>query len=67
MKRHFFQRGNADGHQAHEKMLNIANYQGNGNLKQNDLSPHIYWNGCNQKEYKQQMLVRIWGKRTLVH
>jgi len=43
-------------------MLNIANYQGNANLKHNDLSPHIYWNDCNQKEHKQQMLVRIWRK-----
>ena len=48
-------------------MLNIANYQGNANLKHNDILPHIYWNVCNQKEYKQQMLVRIWRKRTLVH
>ena len=27
----FFQRGNADGQQAHGKMLNIANHQGNAN------------------------------------
>ena len=27
----FFKRINADGQQAHEKMLNIANYQGNAN------------------------------------
>ena len=28
---HFFQRGNADGQQAHEKLFNIANHQGNAN------------------------------------
>ena len=27
----FFQRGNADGQQAHEKMLNTTNHQGNTN------------------------------------
>ena len=27
----FFQRGNADGQQAHEKMLNTANHQRNAN------------------------------------
>ena len=30
-KETFFKRINADGQQAHEKMLNIANYQGNAN------------------------------------
>ena len=32
----FFQRGNADGQQAHGKMLNIANHQGNANQNHND-------------------------------
>ena len=27
----FFQRGNADGQQAHEKVFNISNHQGNAN------------------------------------
>ena len=31
LNRHFFQKGHADGQQAHEKMLNIANHQGNAN------------------------------------
>ena len=31
LTRHFFQRGNADGQQAHEKMLNVTNHQGNAN------------------------------------
>ena len=57
----FFQRGNADGQQADEKMLNIVNEQ--GNAKPNVISPHtcqngyhkkttnhIYWKGCGEKE-----------------
>ena len=35
----FFQKGNADGQQAHEKMLNITNKQGNTNQNYNDISP----------------------------
>ena len=30
----FFQRGNADDQQAHEKMLDTANHQGNANQNQ---------------------------------
>ena len=33
----FFQRGNADGQQAHEKMLNKTNHQGNTNQKHNEI------------------------------
>jgi len=31
------QRGNADGQQAHEKMLNATNHQGNTNQKRNEI------------------------------
>ena len=48
----FFQRGNADGQQAHEKMLNIANHRGNANQNHSEISPHTYQNGYHQKEYK---------------
>ena len=41
----FFQRGNTDGQQAHEKMLNIANNQGNANQNHNEASLHTYQNG----------------------
>ena len=39
----YFQRGNEDGQQAYEKMLNI-NYQGNANQNQNHhgTSPHTF-------------------------
>ena len=33
----FFQRGNADGQQAHEKMLNTANHQRNANQNHNEI------------------------------
>ena len=46
----FFQRGNADGQQAHEKMLNNANYQGNVSQNHNEISPHTCQNGGLQKE-----------------
>ena len=51
-KETFFQRGNEDGQQAHEKMLNITNYQGNSNENHNEISPHTCQNGYHQKEHK---------------
>ena len=47
-----FQRGNADGQEAHEKMLNIANHHGNANQNHHEISPHTCQNGYNQKVYK---------------
>ena len=41
----FLQRENADGQQAHEKMLHTANHQGNANQKHNEISPHTCENG----------------------
>ena len=43
---------NADGQQAHEKMLNITNHQGNANQNHNEISPHTCQNGYHQKEHK---------------
>ena len=40
----FFQRGNADGQQAHEKMLSIINHQGN-TIKTTVNHPHSCHNG----------------------
>ena len=48
----FFQRGNADGQQAHEKMLSITNHRGNANQNQNEISPHTCHNGYHQKDNK---------------
>ena len=52
LNRHFLQRGNADGQQAHENMPNIAKYQGNANQNHNEISPHTCQNGYHQKEHK---------------
>ena len=41
----FLQRDNADGQQAHEKMLHTANHQGNANQKHKEISPHPCENG----------------------
>ena len=41
----FSERGNADGQQADEKTLNIANHQRNANQSYSELSPHTCQNG----------------------
>ena len=51
-----------DGQEAHEKLLNIINYQRNANQNYNEVSPHTGENGHHQKIYKQQMLQRVWRK-----
>ena len=56
------QRKCTDGSKAHEKMLNIADYQRNANQNYNNASPHTGQNGYHQKVYKQQMLERMWRK-----
>ena len=44
-----FPKRNADGQQAHEKMLNIANHEGNANQTHNEISPHTCQNGYHEK------------------
>ena len=58
----FFQRGNANGQQVYEKMLDIINYQGNANKNHNDLSLHTCQKSHHEKEPKWQMLARMWRK-----
>ena len=41
-----------DGQQACEKMLNIANYQGNANQNHNKTTYHTCHNSYHQKEHK---------------
>ena len=48
----FFQRENADGHQRHEKMFKIANYQENANQTHNEILPYTCQHGYHQKEHK---------------
>ena len=52
MNRHFSQRRHSDGQQAHEKMLNNTNHQGNTSQNYNEVSPHTSQNGHHQKVYK---------------
>ena len=40
----FFQRGNADGQQAHVKMFSITNHWGNENQSHNEITPVILFN-----------------------
>ena len=51
-KQTFFQRGHTDGPEAHEKMLNITNYQRNTNQNYNEVTLHTGQNGHRQKDYK---------------
>ena len=48
----FFQRRHTDDQEAHEKMLNIADYWRNGNQNYNEISPHTGQNGHHQKPTK---------------
>ena len=66
-KQTFLQRRHTGGQEADEKLLNITNYQRNTNQNYNEVSPHTSSNGHHQKIYKQQMLERVWRKRTLLH
>ena len=55
LKIHFsnvYQRQYTDGQQAHEKMLNITNHQGNANQNHNEISPHTCPNCYYQKDNK---------------
>ena len=47
-KQIFLQRKHTDGQQAHEKMLNIANYKRNVNHSDNEVPPHTGQNGHHQ-------------------
>ena len=48
-KQTFLQRRHTDGQEAHEKMLNIANYSRNANQNYNEVPPHTNQNGHHQK------------------
>ena len=50
-KQTFFQRGNADGQEAHEKELNITNHQGNADQNHNMIPSHTHQNDYHQKEH----------------
>ena len=48
----FFQTGDVDGQQKHEKVPNIANHQENTNQNRNEKLLHTGQNGYHQKEHR---------------
>ena len=61
-KQKFLQGRHTDGQEAHEKMLNIPNYQRNANQNHNEVSPHTSQNGQPQKVYKTTYAGEVWRK-----
>ena len=48
----FLQGRDTDGHQAHEKMLNVTDYERNANQNYREIPPHTSQNGHHYKVYK---------------
>ena len=42
------EKGEKEGQQTYEEMLNITNHQGNANQNHNEILPHICQNGYHQ-------------------
>ena len=53
LSRHFSEEDITDGQKAHEKMLNITNYQRNANQNHQEVLLHTSQDGCYPKVYKQ--------------
>ena len=49
-KQTFHQGKHTDGQEAHEKTLNVTNYQRNASQNYNEVSPHASQNGHYQKK-----------------
>ena len=67
LKQTFLQRRHIDDQQAHEKMLNVAIYQGNANRTYSEVSPHTSQNGHHQKVYNNTCQRGCGEKGTLLH
>ena len=52
LNRLLFQREHTKCQQAHEKMLNIINHEGNANQIPNEITPQTCQNECHPKEHK---------------
>ena len=64
-KQTFIQRRHTDGQEAHEKMLNMANYQRNANQKHIKISLYTRQNGHHQNVYKPKNAGEFVEKGTL--
>ena len=58
------QRGHTDGQQTYEKMLKVTNHQRNANKNHNEIPSHTCHNSYYQYVNKQQVLARLWKKRS---
>ena len=63
----FLQRRHTDGQEAHEKLLNITNYQRNANQNYNEISSHTSQNGIIRKSTNNKCWRGCGEKGTLLH
>ena len=63
----FLQRRHTDGQEAHEKLLNITNYQRNANQNYNEVPPHTSQNGIIRKSTNNKCWRGCGEKGTLLH
>ena len=66
-KKTFLQRRHTDDQQAHEKMVNISNYQRKKNQNYNEMSPHTNQNDHHQKVQKHKCWRGCRAKGSLLH
>ena len=66
-KQTFLQRRHTDGQKAHEKKLNIANYQRNANENYNEILLHTDQNGHHQKSTNNKFFRGCGEKGNFLH
>ena len=58
----YFPKVYEDCQQVYEMMLNIINHQGSANQNHNEISSYTSQNDYHRKEYKSEILERMWRK-----